>query len=70
MKFFSSNFYIEEDTSWLYSLNKFSDKYIEKAFENNKNYFINGRDFCLSHHSEPLTNDSNFYKLSGFILKK
>jgi uncharacterized protein (TIGR02466 family) len=70
MKFFSSNFYIEEDTSWLYSLNKFSDKYIEEAFENNKKHFINDRDFCLSHHSETLTNDLNFYKLSEFILKK
>ena len=70
MKFFSSNFYTEEDTSWLYSLNKFSDKYIEEAFENNKKHFTNDRDFCLSHHSESLTNDLNFHKLSEFILKR
>ena len=32
--FFSSVFYIEEDNSWLATLNKFSDDYINKAFEN------------------------------------
>jgi len=69
-KIFSSNFYFEEDSSWLYSLNKFSDEYIKKTCEINKKYFIGGKDFCLSHHSEPLTNDSNFYKLSEFILKR
>jgi hypothetical protein len=69
-KLFSSNFYIEEDSSWLYSLNNISDKYINEAIENNKKYFINGKDFCLSHHSSPLTNDLNFNKFSGFILKR
>lgn len=68
--FFSSSFYIEEDTSWLDSLNKFSDDYIKKAFENNKIKFFEKKDFGLSHHSETLTNDSNFQKLSEFVLKR
>jgi uncharacterized protein (TIGR02466 family) len=70
MKFFSSNFYIEEDTSWLYSLNKFSDKYIEEAFESNKKNFINEKDFGFAHHSEPLMNDENFVKFNEFICKR
>jgi uncharacterized protein (TIGR02466 family) len=69
-KFFSSNFYAEEDISWLQPLNILSDKYIKQAIENNKKKFINGKDFCLSHHSEHLTNDSNFNKLSEFVLKR
>jgi uncharacterized protein (TIGR02466 family) len=69
-KFFSSNFYVEEDISWLDSLNKFSDNYINKTFENNKKNFIGNKDFGLSYHSEPLTNDSNFNKLSEFVLKR
>jgi len=69
-KFFSSDLYVEEDNSWLQSLNILSDNYIKQTIENNKKKFINGKDFCLSHHSEPLTNDSNFNKLSEFILKR
>jgi len=69
-KFFSSGFYLEEDISWVDSLNKFSDDYISKAFENNKKNFINNKDFGLSHHSEPLTNDFNFNEFSKFILKR
>lgn len=68
--FFSSVFYIEEDNSWLATLNKFSDDYINKAFENNKKNFIENKDFGLSHASGPLTNDSNFNKLSEFVLKR
>jgi hypothetical protein len=68
--FFSSIFYVEEDTSWLASLNKFSDDYIKEALENNKIFFFNNKDFGLSHHSGPLTNDSNFYKFSEFVLKR
>ena len=34
--FFSNSVYVEEDISWLDSLNKFSDKYIKEAIENNK----------------------------------
>lgn len=70
MKFFSSNFYIEEDISWLDSLNKFSDKYIEEAIEDNKKYFINNKDFGLTHHSSPLINDINFLKFIEFISKR
>ena len=70
MKFFSSNFYIEENISWLDSLNKFSDKYIEEAVENNKKLFINNKDFGLAHHSTALTGDVSFLKFIEFISKR
>jgi len=69
-KFFSSYFYVEEDISWLYSLNKFSDEYIKKAIEDNKKNFIQNKDFGLNHNSESLINNSNFYKFSEFLLKR
>ena len=69
-KFFSSGLYIEEDTSWLVTLNKLSDDYINKAFEKNKKYFINNKDFGLTHHSIPLMNDINFLKFIEFISKR
>ena len=68
--FFSSCVYVEEDTSWLDSLNKFSDKYIEEAKENNKKLFINNKDFGLAHHSDSLTSDINFLKFIEFISKR
>jgi hypothetical protein len=68
--FFSSCIYVEEDTSWLDSLNKFSDKYIEEAKENNKKLFINNKDFGLAHHSDSLTSDINFLKFIEFISKR
>jgi uncharacterized protein (TIGR02466 family) len=67
---FSNCIYAEEDKSWLDSLNKFSDKYIEKAKENNKKSFINNKDFGLAHHSDSLTEDVNFSKFIGFISKR
>lgn len=69
-KFFSSDLYVEEDTSWLDSLNKLSDNYIKKSIENNKIFFIENKDYGLSHHSNSLTNDPHFYKFSEFILKR
>jgi uncharacterized protein (TIGR02466 family) len=68
--FFSSGVYIEEDISWLESLNKFSDPYINEAIKNNKKYFINNKDFGLAHHSTTLINDINFLKFIEFISKK
>jgi len=68
--FFSSCIYVEEDTSWLDSLNKFSDKYIEEAKENNKKLFINNKDFGLTHHSNSLTGNINFLKFIEFISKR
>ena len=68
--FFSSPVYIEEDISWLESLNKFSDPYIKEAKERNKINFINNKDFGLVHHSEELYNDINFYKFVNFICKR
>jgi len=68
--FFPSSIYIEEDTSWLDSLNKFSDKYINETIENNKKTFINNKDFGLSHHSRSLTNDLDFSNFIQFISKK
>jgi uncharacterized protein (TIGR02466 family) len=72
MKFsiFSSFIYIEEDNSWLASLNKLSDPYIKKATEKNKKLFINNKDFGLTHHSSTLTNDVNFLKFIEFISKR
>jgi uncharacterized protein (TIGR02466 family) len=67
---FFSNFYVEEDISWLDSLNKFSDKYIEQAINNNKKLFIKNKDFGLTHHSSPLMNDINFLKFIEFISKR
>ena len=70
IKIFSSGLNIEEDISWMASMNEFSEKYIREAFEFNKKNIINNRDFGLSHHSTALTNDPCFYKFSEFILKK
>jgi len=70
IKFFSSNFYIEEDLSWVETLNKLSDNYINRAIENNKKNFIHNKDFGLTHHSESLNKDVNFDKFSNFILKR
>lgn len=68
--FFSSCVYVEEDISWLESLNKFSDPYINEAIENNKKLFIDNKDFGLVHHSNALMNDINFLKFIKFIAKK
>ena len=68
--FFSSCVYVEEDISWLESLNKFSDPHINEATENNKKLFINNKDFALVHHSSDLTNDINFLKFIEFISKR
>jgi uncharacterized protein (TIGR02466 family) len=68
--FFSNNAYVEEDVSWLESLNKFSDPYINEAVKNNKKYFINNKDFGLVHHSSFLMNDINFLKFIEFISKR
>jgi len=68
--FFINNIYTEEDTSFLNNLDKISDKYINQAIQKNKIKFINGKDFGLVHHSEPLTNDIDFFKFNEFICKK
>jgi hypothetical protein len=68
--FFSSCIYVEEDISWLESLNKLSDPYINEARENNKKLFINNKDFGLVHHSSLLTNDINFLKFIEFISRR
>ena len=68
--FFLSSIYIEEDVSWLESLNKFSDPYINEVKKNNKKLFINNKDFGLVHHSGALMNDVNFLKFIEFISKK
>ena len=68
--FFSNNVYVEEDVSYLESLNKFSDPYINEAKENNKKLFINNKDFGLVHHSSALMNDINFLKFIESIAKK
>ena len=68
--YFISNIYFEEDISFLDNLNKISDKYINDAIEKNKINFINGKDFGLVHHSEPLIHDVNFYTFIKFICKK
>jgi hypothetical protein len=69
-EFFNSCISVEEDISWLNSLSNFSNKYITEAIENNKKNFINNKDFGLSHHSTPLTNDVNFLSFIKFICKK
>jgi uncharacterized protein (TIGR02466 family) len=68
--FFENSIYVEEDTSWLSTLDLISDNYIKKATENNKKYFTNNKDFGFSHHSEPLINDINFLKFIEFICKR
>lgn len=68
--FFQNSVYIEENLSWLESLNKFSDPYINEAVKNNKKYFINNKDFGLVHHSSALMNDINFLKFIEFISKR
>jgi uncharacterized protein (TIGR02466 family) len=68
--FFSSVVYIEEDISWLDSLNKFSDPYINEAIENNKKEFINTQKYISVHHSYTLMHDINFSKFINFICKK
>jgi uncharacterized protein (TIGR02466 family) len=68
--FFSSRIYIEEDNSWLHSLNTISDNYIQEAIERNKKDFFNEKDFGFAHHSGPLMNDENFTKFNEFICKR
>jgi uncharacterized protein (TIGR02466 family) len=68
--YFINNIYAEEDISFLDNLNKISDKYISDAIEKNKKNFINGEDFGLVHHSESLTNDTDFCTFIQFICKK
>lgn len=68
--FFFNDIYLEEDKSWLESLNYASDPHIEKAIERNKINFINNKDFGLVHHSEQLMNDVNFFKFVEFITKR
>jgi uncharacterized protein (TIGR02466 family) len=68
--FFSSCVYAEENNSWLESLNKLSDPYINEAIENNKKYFINNKDFGFAHHSSDLMNDINFLEFIQFVFKK
>jgi uncharacterized protein (TIGR02466 family) len=67
---FSSSIYTEEDVSWIDSLNRFSEKYINQAREKNKKFFINNKDFGLVHHSNELSNDDCFFKFMSFISKR
>ena len=68
--FFQNSVYIEENLSWIDFLNKSSDKYINEAIKNNKKYFINNKDFGLTHHSNLLSNDVFFSEFIQFISKK
>jgi hypothetical protein len=67
---FSDTIYLEEDLSWLKTLNDISDDYIKEATNFNKEKFINNKDIGLVHHSELLTNDIKFLEFIKFICKK
>ena len=65
--YFSTPIYFLEKKEWIEDLNKFSDKYIEQAIEDNKKFLIDGKDFRNINHSSLLTNDDNFNEFCKFI---
>jgi uncharacterized protein (TIGR02466 family) len=67
---FSNNILVFQDNSWLDSLNKFSENYIIKSRNENKERIINNKEFGFSNHSSPLINDENFLEFTKFICKK
>jgi uncharacterized protein (TIGR02466 family) len=68
--FFCNEITVEENFSFLNDLINFTDKYIEKAKQDNQKYFINNKDFGMSHHSQPLFNDVDFKNFVEHILNK
>lgn len=67
---FSNNILVFQDNSWLDSLNKFSENYIIKSRNENKERIINNKEFGFSNHSSPLINDENFLDFIKFVSKK
>jgi uncharacterized protein (TIGR02466 family) len=70
MNLFSTTIYLLEKKEWVNDYIFFTDKYIEQVKKNNEQYFINNKDFGMSHHSEQLLQDINFNKFIEFINKE
>jgi uncharacterized protein (TIGR02466 family) len=67
---FSNSILVFQDNSWLNNLNKFSENYIIKSRNENKERIINNKEFGFSNHSSPLINDENFLDFIKFVSKK
>lgn len=65
--YFITPIYFLEKKEWVDELNKYSDKYIKAAVDENKKYFNNNKDFGFAHHSKPLSNDDDFNDFKKFI---
>ena len=65
--YFNTPVYFLEKKEWLDYLINSTDNYIEEARNKNKQYFINNKDFGLTHHSMYLDRDSNFENFNKFI---
>jgi len=66
---FITSIYFDKKKEWVENLNKISDPYIIKAKEENKNKFINNKDFAMVHHSNSLIENSDFNEFLKYINK-
>jgi uncharacterized protein (TIGR02466 family) len=64
---FTSAVYFDEKKDWVDKLNKFTDPYINKSRDTNKQNLVNNKDFGIVHHSAPLTKDENFKDFLQYI---
>jgi uncharacterized protein (TIGR02466 family) len=65
--YFPTPIYFLEKQEWVESLNKASDKFVNEARDLNKQFFINGKDLGLVHHSSALLIDNRFDEFMKFI---
>ncbi len=70
LEYFRTPIWYESKPEYVKSLNKASDKYIKEAIKRNKDYIKLNGDFGLSHHSTPLTSDSNFMDIRNYVGEK
>ena len=69
-EYFKTPIWSEQKPEFVKSLNKASDKYIEKARETQKKYIKQYGDFGTSYHSTPLTKDNDFLDFRNYIGQK
>jgi hypothetical protein len=65
--YFTTPIYFIKKEEWVNNLIKKTDKYVEEAIKNNRQYFINNKDFGITHHSSPLFYDIEFKEFINFI---
>ena len=69
-EYFKTPIWSEQKPEFLKSLIKASNKYIKYARTRDKKVIKDNKDFGISHHSTPLTQDNNFLDFRNYMGQK